>query len=624
MKLTDHKMPIWSAEKKELEIINGSLKEHLPDLEKELARLIKSDDENIVLLYSRRCLEVMITDLCECELKRPRKTEPLKGIIDKLNKEGKVPSHIIASMHGLNTLSTFGAHPKEYDPEQVKPVLNNLTTIIKWYQKYKNIKPELEAKKEEPSEKRNTKISTAEKSIIVLPFENMSPDPDQEYFSDGLTEEIITDLSHINDLLVISRSSAMTFKETKNTIKEIAGKVNVRYVLEGSVRKAGNNLRITAQLIDSLTDTHLWAEKYAGTLDDIFDVQEKVSRAITDALKIKLRPEDEEKLHERSIDNAFAYDRYLRAYAEILSWSKERIGFGLKLMEEGIEITGPNAIIYAGIALAYFQLANIGIDQEENFRKSEEFIQKALEINPDLPEAHFVYGNIFMLSDPHKAVKHYNKAYKIKPSSELIQWFSWCCFLVGKSDLAVSLIDQYLKLDPLNTPYHAASKGLVQFMTGHFDLALPFLSEAYSLYSEASMWQLWKALALLYNGKTAETVDFISSAVKEPGEDSLSGFLLFLKYALKGETDKMNLALTDELTKLLRADCQYSWHMASIYSYINDRDKSLEWLENAVNRGFINYPMLNDYDPLLENVRGEERFKKLMERTRFAWENFEV
>jgi len=161
-------------------------------------------------------------------------------------------------------------------------------------------------------------------------------------------------------------------------------------------------------------------------------------------------------------------------------------------------------------------------------------------------------------------------------------------------------------------------------MTGHFDLALPLLSEAYSLSSQASMWQLWKALALLYNGKIAETVDFTSNAVKEPGEDSLSGFLIFLKYALKGEPDKMKQALSDELTKLLRADCQYSWHMASIYSYINDRDKSLEWLENAVTRGFINYPMLNDYDPLLENIRGEERFKKLMERTRVAWENFEV
>jgi hypothetical protein len=115
---------------------------------------------------------VIITDLCECELKRPRKTEPLKGIIDKLNKEEKVPQHIIASMHGLNTLSTFGAHPKEFDPEQVKPVLNNLTTIIKWYLKYKNLQTDTKTKPEEPSEKRKPQISIAEKSIIVLPFEN--------------------------------------------------------------------------------------------------------------------------------------------------------------------------------------------------------------------------------------------------------------------------------------------------------------------------------------------------------------------------------------------------------------------------------------------------------------------
>ena len=114
---------------------------------------------------------------------------------------------------------------------------------------------------------------------------------------------------------------------------------------------------------------------------------------------------------------------------------KERIDFGLKLMEEGIEITGPNAIIYSGIALAYFQLVNIGIDQEENFRKSEEFIQKALEINPDPPEAHFVYGNIFMVSDPIRRLNTTIRLIKVNRVPELIQWFSWCCFLVGKSDL---------------------------------------------------------------------------------------------------------------------------------------------------------------------------------------------
>ena len=480
------------------------------------------------------------------------------------------------------------------------------------------------------TEKKETTISDGNtlikgKSIIVLPFENISPDPDQVYFSDGLTEEIITDLSNIHDLFVISRSSSMTFKGTKKKISEIVKEVNVHYALEGSVRKVGNNIRITAQLIDGLTDSHLWAEKFSGDLDDIFDIQEKVSRAIADSLKIKLNPEDEKKLNVRAIDNAFAYDRYLRAYSEILSWTKDGINHGLELMEEGVEITGPNAVFYAGIALAYFQLANIGVDQNENFRKSEEYIQKALEINPDLPEAHFVYGNIFMLSDPHKAIKHYNKAYKSKPSTELIQWFSWCCFIVGKSDLAVSLIDQYFRLDPINTVYHNASKGLIHFMTGHFDLALPLLVESCNSAPEASMWQLWKALALLYNGKIAETVEFISNAVKEPWEDSISGFLIFLKYALKGDSEKMEQVLaTGDLIRLLQADCQYSWHMGAVYSFVNNRDKSLEWLKNAVNRGFINYPMLNEYDPLLKNIRGEEGFKKLMERVEYEWENFEV
>jgi tetratricopeptide (TPR) repeat protein len=130
-------MPVWSSEIKEIERLYQSMKGRFPDIEKELERLIKTDDENIILVYSRRCLEVIITDLCEAELNRPRKTEPLKGIIDKLSHEEKVPSHIIASMDGLNSLSTFGAHPKDFDPEQVKPVLSNLSIIIKWYLKYK-------------------------------------------------------------------------------------------------------------------------------------------------------------------------------------------------------------------------------------------------------------------------------------------------------------------------------------------------------------------------------------------------------------------------------------------------------------------------------------------------------
>ncbi len=131
-------MTIWANEIKDLDKLYLSFKGHLPDIVKEMEQLIKTDDANVVMLYSRRCLEVIVTDLCETELGRPRKTEPLKGIIDKLNSEEKVPAHIITSMISLNSMATYGAHPKDFDPEQVKPVLNNLAIIIKWYLKYKD------------------------------------------------------------------------------------------------------------------------------------------------------------------------------------------------------------------------------------------------------------------------------------------------------------------------------------------------------------------------------------------------------------------------------------------------------------------------------------------------------
>jgi hypothetical protein len=212
-------MTIWSAEIKEIERLYDSIKGQSPELEKELERLINASDENMVLVYARRCLEVIITDLCECELKRPRKTEPLQGIIDKLNREEKIPSHIFASMQSLNSLSTFGSHPKEFDPRQVKPVLNNLATIIEWYLKYKDTqtiskvkteeaKPDIEklVDDKELSRKPNKNIiilfsrlllivaivivllfvfdiigvkkqtKEPEKSIAVLPFENLSSD----------------------------------------------------------------------------------------------------------------------------------------------------------------------------------------------------------------------------------------------------------------------------------------------------------------------------------------------------------------------------------------------------------------------------------------------------------------
>jgi len=417
----------------------------------------------------------------------------------------------------------------------------------------------------------------------------------------------------------------MTFKGTKSTIKEITDKVNVRYVLEGSVRKAGNNLRITAQLIDAKTDTHLWAEKYSGTLDDIFDIQEKVSSSIADELKIKLSFSEEKKIHERPIDNVFAYDCYKRAYPEMMSMSLERLENGLNLLQKGLDIVGENAVINAGMAFGYFQYVNLGIEHEKNIEKAEEFVQKALDLDPELAEAHFVIGLLTVVKgDMVKAINHLARAHIGKPEDpEIMVWLALGYSCIGQFEAGRSLINRCVKVDPIN-PLSDAVSGWNYFFGGKFNLALNPLLTAYSLTPDNVMHKFWKSLILFYNGRADEAYEFICKSVEEPATNIWSQGTLFIKYVIAREIDKLTSLMTPDFVKSIQMDLQYSYHFATFYSFLGEEEKSLEFLENAVNRGFINYPLIAEIDPLLENIRGEERFKKLMERVKYEWENFEV
>ena len=208
------------------------------------------------------------------------------------------------------------------------------------------------------------------KSIVVLPFDNMSPDPGDAYFADGLTEEIISTLSHLRSLRVISRSSAMVFKGTQKDVRTIGRELGVQYVLEGSVRKAGDDLRITAQLIDAAADEHLWAEKYDGVLEDVFGMQESVSRSIVEAMELQLLPKVERQLSERPIDNVQAYDWYLRARYAIESFTEEGFDLALQYLQNGLSIIGENALLNAGIGYTHWNRANQFIGGEDEVDKA--------------------------------------------------------------------------------------------------------------------------------------------------------------------------------------------------------------------------------------------------------------
>ena len=357
----------------------------------------------------------------------------------------------------------------------------------------------------------------------------------------------------------------MTFKGTKKTLKEVTNEVSVRYALEGSVRKAGNNIRIIAQLIDGTNDSHIWADKYNGTLEDIFDIQERVSRSIADALKIKLSSSEKEKIDQRPIDNAFAYDCYKRAYPEIISMIKERIDYGLNLMQKGLEVTGENAVIYAGIAVAYMQYANIGFKAEDNMSKAEEYLEKALNLDPELPEAHLVLGILRILKDGEtlSGIAHFKRAHTSNPDDpEVIIWLALLSIHVGQYEAAQQLVEKVARIDPIN-PMCDAVTGWVHFFSGRYEMAIDPLFAAYRLTPESPMHQFFKALILLYTDRADEAYDFIDEVVDESGMNNWTWMTQFIKYAIKRDKEKIASLLTPEFVLQTKIDLQNSFHIAT-------------------------------------------------------------
>ena len=451
-------MSIWTAEIKEIELLHEALKGQLPELNKELGNLIRTDDENVALLYSRRCLEVIVTDLCECELKRPRKTEPLKGIIDKLNKEEKVPSYIITSMHSLNSLSTYGAHPKDFDPEQVKPVLNNLSIIGRWYLKHKGIKVESFLRTEvEKSEKKYREVPESEKSVAVLPFKNDSKDEENTYFINGLMEEVLNNLQKIKDLRVISRTSVEQYRSQTKTIPEIAQELGVNYIVEGSGQKYGNSFRLRTQLIMAAKESHLWGESYQQKIsdaEDIFRIQSQIAEAIAKELKAVITPQEKGLIENIPTKELEAYDAFLKGQFYWRKLTKNDLDTALQYFELAKEKDPKYALAFAGICDVWIGRQQMGFaSPAEAGPKAYEAVMKALELDSNRAEVHYTLAimNTWGMWDWKGGESAFIKAIELNPNhAEAHAYYSHLLNIVGRPKEAMEEIELALKLDPHN------------------------------------------------------------------------------------------------------------------------------------------------------------------------------
>ena len=474
-----------------------------------------------------------------------------------------------------------------------------------------------------------TAKGTPEKSIVVLPFDNLSPDPENAYFADGLTEEIISDLAKVRTLRVISRTSAMLLRGSKKDVPTIARDLNVRYVLEGSVRRAGQSLRITAQLIDAVEDTHLWAEKYTGTVDDVFDMQEKVSRAIVEALKLELSPQERQRLAERPIPNVYAYECYLRARREIFRFAEPALDKAMEYLEEGLRALPDNPLLLAGVAYVHFQRVQLGVGQEDSLEKAEVFATRVVELAPDLPQGHLLLGLTATMRRGmiKAAIAHVERALAADPNDwDALVWAAAVYPFVGKTSEVVSMGERIVAMDPMSPMSYMPLIWSHSF-DGRVDLALGVLERSRHLFSGASgvsLVEAMRVMMLVQMGRLEEAIASAECVEKEEGLTISHRMALLWRYAVVGDRQKAFSWMTSEATQTCRRDFMYSWWIACAYVMVGDADSALDWLENAVELGFVNHRYLSEIDPILAPLRRVPRFQALMARARAKQAELEV
>jgi TolB-like protein len=457
---------------------------------------------------------------------------------------------------------------------------------------------------------------TEHASIVVLPFENLSSDPEQEYFCDGMTEEIIADLSKVQALRVISRTSAMRLKGTDKALEAIARELRVRHVLEGSVRKAGNNLRITAQLIDASTDTHLWAEKYTGTLGDVFEIQEKVSRAIVAALQMTLAPGEDRRIAERAISSAPAYDVYLRARQDIWRWSKPALDRAFAYLQSALDMAGDNALLYIGLGHVYAGYAESTMD-EATIGQAEACARKALQLQPDSPEAQTLLASIAMLrGDVKETFKCAGQALASSPNDpDALFFLGTSAFLLGRMDRTRRAAERLLQIEPLWPQSH-----LVMLLVGLNEegpggpTVFKSAESAYRLDASNYLARYWYSVALAAHRRFGEAQAIVDRWLGEAPGHVMAAGLRFLLHALRGSAAEALACLDDQFTTLAWEGYWMPLTIAEGLAIIGEPAESLRWLERAVEKGWLNYPFLSRRDPWLESVRGDPRFETLMAR----------
>jgi TolB-like protein/DNA-binding winged helix-turn-helix (wHTH) protein/Tfp pilus assembly protein PilF len=447
------------------------------------------------------------------------------------------------------------------------------------------------------------------RAMAVLPLQNLSGDPAQEYFADGMTDALITNMARIGSLRVISRTSVMTYKATRKPLAEIARELNVDAIVEGSVVRSGNRVRVNAQLIQVIPERHLWANAYERDVTDIIALQGDVARAIANEIQIQLTPQERAHLTASRVVNPDAYSKYLMGRYFLDRAGKDNLQKAVSYYQEAIHLDPNYALAWAGLADGYRYLGGGGhLPSSEAEQKSRAAIERAIELDPDLAEAYAVLGAIQTFVDWNwtAAGASFERALALEPGNvSALRGAAFLDTILGRLEDALQLAGRAVERDPLNPRSHRLLGG-IENSAGHLDASITALNRSIQLNPEGIY--AHTDLAWVYLAKS-HPHDALGEIEKERASERYFLGLAVAYHALGREKDS-DTALANLIKK--HGDVA-AFQVAQAYAFRGDPDRAFEWLERAyIQRDGALVTV--SFDPLLGNLHRDRRWAAFLKK----------
>lgn len=453
-------------------------------------------------------------------------------------------------------------------------------------------------------------------SLAVLPLENLSHDPEQDYFADGMTEALITNLSRISTLRVISRTSVMRYKGERKPLPQIGKELNVDGVIEGSVQRSGDRVRVNAQLIYAATDTHLWVETYDRDRRDLLALQDEVARAVASEIRVKVTPQDQERLVQIRQVKPEAQEFYLKGRYYWHKRTPDGLKKSLEYFQQALAVDPNYASAYAGLADSYILLANQGVfEPVVAVLNAKAAARKALALDNKLGEAYASLGlaNLYDGLNWRDAENDFKLAIELNPSyATAFQWYALTLAVIGQPEELLQKSRRAVELDPLS-PMINSYLGRAYYLSRKYDEAIQQCLKTLDMEPEFPVAHLFLGMAYTQKGRHREAIAEIRKAVDLSKNDPPMVAAMAYAYAAAGESEEA-LKVLRTLLRPTKEKFVFPADIAVIYAGLGRKDQVFTWLEKAYDEGSL-WAISLKLDPELDGIRSDHRFAELLQRT---------